>query len=267
MKNNPFFRTCIAESELELKIGAEVMLVKNLPASRLYNGSRGKVENFRSLPKSMMNDSSDDPKAKYPVVQFVNGVRKVMTPESFESRLLGIGKCQRRAIPLKLAWAITTHKAQGLTLDYVIADVGGVFGEAQTYVALSRATDQNGLELRNFAPSKVRSNPIAIDFHQNPTNIQSFRAWDGTKIGSNDSNSGGFLQQHSFQEKKRLNDIDHDGDDDDDIGKSIEAMIFAKKFTVAELKEILKGMGLKTTGRKPDLVKRLLKAGVSPLEL
>jgi NAD-dependent DNA ligase len=77
-------------------------------------------------------------------------------------------------VPLKLAWAITTHKAQGLTLDYVIADVGQVFAEAQLYVALSRASDAKGLELRNFSRNRVRANPIAMKFYEDPTQEISF---------------------------------------------------------------------------------------------
>ena len=89
-----------------------------------------------------------------------------------------MGCCTRVAVPLKLAYAITTHKSQGLTLDYVVADVGSVFAEGQAYVALSRASDINGLELRNFSPNRVRSNPLATEFYRNPAQIN-YEFWDG----------------------------------------------------------------------------------------
>eukprot|EP00522_Entomoneis_paludosa_P018170 CAMPEP_0172448096 /NCGR_PEP_ID=MMETSP1065-20121228/7183_1 /TAXON_ID=265537 /ORGANISM="Amphiprora paludosa, Strain CCMP125" /LENGTH=231 /DNA_ID=CAMNT_0013199497 /DNA_START=73 /DNA_END=768 /DNA_ORIENTATION=- len=69
-------------------------------------------------------------------------------------------------IPLKLAWAVTIHKSQGMTLDYVKVDLDGVFTEAQVYVALSRASDENGLELRNFNPRYVKADGRALAFYQ-----------------------------------------------------------------------------------------------------
>ena len=72
----------------------------------------------------------------YPVVSFRNGRTIIVGPARFDSRIVGLGTCVRRAVPLKLAWAVTVHKSQGLTLDCVKADVSGVFTEAQTYVAL-----------------------------------------------------------------------------------------------------------------------------------
>lgn len=176
-----FFMNCIAEQTLQLKVGAQVMLIKNEGAgnNQLVNGSRGKVVGFRKPPPSKVKDEVAllPGVEKYPVVQFVNGVKKIILPTSFESRIVGLGTCTRLAIPLKLAWAITTHKAQGLTLDYVIADLGEVFAEAQAYVALSRASDENGLELRNFSPNRVRANRMALAFYDNPD--QEFPLWNG----------------------------------------------------------------------------------------
>merc|ERR1712194_207409 len=98
----------------------------------------------------------------------MNGRKATIRQERFESRIVGLGTCVRKAIPLKLAWAVTIHKSQGLTLDYVIADVGGVFTDAQAYVALSRATDENGLELRHFSEGKVHADKRALAFYANP---------------------------------------------------------------------------------------------------
>jgi hypothetical protein len=65
----------------------------------------------------------------------------------------------------------------------VIVDVGQVFAEAQLYVALSRASDEKGLELRNFSKSCVKANSLALKFHDNP-NLQLPYWWEGPQGGS-----------------------------------------------------------------------------------
>ena len=181
---NHFFHQCIAEKELKLKVGAQVMLIKNESSRnhhrRLVNGSRGTVIGF-CLPDEL--ETADDDTGRifvdkeYPKVRFCNGVEKVVTPVEFSSKLAGLGTCVRHAVPLKLAWAITMHKSQGMTLDYVKVDLSGVFGNAQAYVALSRASDENGLELFNFCPQKVRADPRALEFYQDPRCLHKFPSW------------------------------------------------------------------------------------------
>jgi ATP-dependent DNA helicase PIF1 len=183
-----FFSACIAEQELQLKVGAQVMVIKNeaigyqkLSASSrrnlLVNGSRGKVIGFRSV-REEKEDQFLPGVDQYPIVQFVDGFQKVIKPARFQSTMVGVGTCTRLAIPLKLAWAITTHKSQGCTLDFVIADVGDVFANGQVYVALSRASDENGLELRNFSPSRVKTNRLALSFYEAPYR-RDYPYWDG----------------------------------------------------------------------------------------
>jgi ATP-dependent DNA helicase PIF1 len=181
LKASSFFKNCIAESELQLKLGAQVMLIKNEMDGRnnlrRANGSRGKVIGFRKAPSK--TDAPLLPGVmEYPLVQFADGAKKLILPTTFQARMVGMGCCTRVAVPLKLAYAITTHKSQGLTLDYVVADVGSVFAEGQAYVALSRASDINGLELRNFSPNRVRCNPLASEFYRNPNQIN-YEFWDG----------------------------------------------------------------------------------------
>jgi ATP-dependent DNA helicase PIF1 len=201
--SSSFFQDCIAQKELRLKEGAQVMLIKNELGSgkeRLVNGSRGIVIGFTN--KAPLPDEIFDVEAflgekrvlkpteeVYPVVRFLNLRTKVMVEETFESRFPGLGSCIRVAVPLKLAWAITVHKSQGMTLDYVKADVGGVFTEAQTYVALSRASDENGLELRNFSYTKVKVSNRALAFYDDPNG--KFPCWDEpwNKVSDQEENS------------------------------------------------------------------------------
>jgi len=156
------------------------------------NGSRGTIVGFTdTLPEPEDETAFTDPwshsklkcsgndveagKMQYPIVQFLSGQRMVIGPCKFSSRLAGIGESIRDAIPLKLAWAISIHKSQGMTLDLVKVDLQGSFADGQIYVALSRASNENGLELRNFKPQRVRAHPKAILFYQNPNVL--FPTW------------------------------------------------------------------------------------------
>ncbi|KAG7359861.1 PIF1-like helicase [Nitzschia inconspicua] len=275
LENSAFFTTCIAESELQLKIGAQVMLVKNMGRdSRLVNGSRGTVVGFRTVRKP-----PKDPTlfllpgvTKYPVVQFVNGLQQIVLPQKFQSKLVGLGTCTRLAIPLRLAWAITAHKAQGLTLDYVIADVGQVFAEAQLYVALSRASDEKGLELRNFSEKRVRANPIALQFHENPLRQFSYW-WEGPAGGEIPKSLIAPIKPSvqrrakpkspSFTNGTRLPKVETTDEKLRSLVRkkrpttsSFDTNALQQK-TVAELKDMLRNRGLMVSGKKQDLINRL----------
>ena len=266
LSNSSFFKTCTADKQLQLKIGAQVMLVKNLAQnSMLTNGSRGTIVGFRKVKRSSslsLQGGSDTTNlllpgvTKYPVVRFKNGLQMVITAQKFQSRILGMGTCTRTAIPLKLAWAITTHKAQGLTLDYVIADVGQVFAEAQLYVALSRVSDETGLELRNFSKRRVKANPLALRFHNDPN--QQYPFWwdlDGSKpkIMTEGSSSKRKLKN----EKSPINVAAYQQEAHGRSSDILDDKIL-KGRTVVELKQMLRERGLKVSGRKAELIERLM---------
>ena len=261
LSRNSFFKTCTADKQLALKIGAQVMLIKNVGhKSMLTNGSRGTVIGFRKVKRSSEMNLLPGVE-KYPVVQFKNGIQMVVTPQKFQSRILGMGTCTRTAIPLKLAWAITTHKAQGMTLDYVIADVGQVFAEAQLYVALSRVSDETGLELRNFSRSQVRANPLALRFHRDP-NLQVPFWWDvdgsEPKIMSEESKSKFKLTSQQL-EKNHADSSNANQQYQRTYSETILDEKPLKRRTVVELKQILRERGLKVSGRKAELIDRIIK--------
>jgi len=66
----------------------------------------------------------------------------------------------RPQVPLGLAWALTVHKSQGATIDYLSVDLHDCFAEGQAYVAISRACSVDGLEICNFSAGSVRSHPL-----------------------------------------------------------------------------------------------------------
>lgn len=147
-----FFQNSIVEENLILKEGSQVMCVANLDLDEgICNGSRGIVEGF----------SYDG----FPIVRFINGKRRTMNYHSFD--IESVEGFHIQQIPLILAWAISCHKSQGLTLDYVKADVGNsIFACGQTYVALSRVRDISGLILTEFSPSKIKVHKKVQEFYE-----------------------------------------------------------------------------------------------------
>jgi ATP-dependent exoDNAse (exonuclease V) alpha subunit len=77
----------------------------------------------------------------------------------------GEGSIVINALPLKLAWALSIHKSQGMTLDYMSADVSKVFATGQLYVALSRARSPAGLHVTGFEPHRVKAHPAVKLFY------------------------------------------------------------------------------------------------------
>jgi ATP-dependent exoDNAse (exonuclease V) alpha subunit len=143
-------------------VGARVMAVKNDPLKRWINGSLGSVTRIQGTDVFVRFDSS---KQEHPVA--VAGWDKVrQTWNEAEQKIENQVIASYRQIPLIHAWAITIHKAQGLTLDDVRLDLdAGAFAAGQTYVALSRVRTLSGLSLgRPLRLSDLQVDPILLAF-------------------------------------------------------------------------------------------------------
>lgn len=127
-------RSVLAPAVLRLKKGALVMAVKNAQDRRYANGSLGTVIDF-------------EPDTEYPVVEFRNGKTVTMMPDTWELRDGDKKRASITQIPLRLAWAITVHKSQGMTLDAARIDLRKAFVEGMGYVALSRVKNLHNLYL------------------------------------------------------------------------------------------------------------------------
>lgn len=143
---------------LELKKGANVMCTVNLDLDNgICNGSIGTVVGFRESEEGSLSK-------KMPIVLFSNGRTVIMTEKYWQSEdypTVAVGQ-----FPLCLAWAITIHKIQGATLTMAEIDIGsGVFECGQTYVALSRVKNLDGLYLSRFDPKKIKTNPKVKKFY------------------------------------------------------------------------------------------------------
>lgn len=142
----------IAPSKLMLKIGAQVMLLKNINVnSGLVNGARGIVVRFEE---------------GFPVVRFKNKKEYIARTERWYVKNSNGTLLCRRQVPLSLAWAFSIHKSQGLTLDCVEMSLSKIFEAGQAYVALSRAQSLDSLRVLDFDSRHVWANPDVLEFYQ-----------------------------------------------------------------------------------------------------
>ncbi|KFV71022.1 ATP-dependent DNA helicase PIF1, partial [Dryobates pubescens] len=146
---------CPVGGRVELKLGAQVMLAKNLDVSQgLVNGARGVVVGFENEQKGL------------PKVRFLCGVTQVIKMEKWVFKGPSGIHLSRQQLPLKLAWAISIHKSQGMSLDCVEISLSRVFESGQAYVALSRARSLAGLRVLDFDPKVVRADPSVLQFYR-----------------------------------------------------------------------------------------------------
>jgi ATP-dependent DNA helicase PIF1 len=149
------FSSCV--ENLQICVGAQVMLTINLDLDGgLVNGSRGIVESFED---------------GMPVVKFLNGVSAFIDYHEWIIEENGVNLMCITQIPLKVAYAVTIHKCQGMTLDCAEIDFNGIFEKSQGYVALSRVKTLGGLTIKNFDESKIFVNPKAKNFYEKLNNI------------------------------------------------------------------------------------------------
>ena len=153
------------EAELELKIGAQVMFIKNdISREKLYYN--GKIGRVTAIDDEFIYVKSQPDGEVIPVDRVVwENIRYTLDPTTKEIKAEIIGTFTQ--YPLKLAWAITIHKSQGLTFEKAIIDASAAFAHGQVYVALSRCKTLDGLVLRTPIPShSIKTEQTLEDFHE-----------------------------------------------------------------------------------------------------
>jgi ATP-dependent DNA helicase PIF1 len=135
---------------LTLAVGAQVMMVKN--TVDYANGTRGVI--------TEINQEDDEIH-----VRGLNGALYIVRPERYQAMIHGVEVATRTNYPLKLAWAISIHKSQGLSINYMDVDLSGVFSAAQAYVAVSRATEIEGVRVTGLTDDLVYCHPKVLKFH------------------------------------------------------------------------------------------------------
>jgi ATP-dependent exoDNAse (exonuclease V) alpha subunit len=156
------------ESALKLKEDAQVMFIKNDPDKRFVNGTIGKVSELSpdGIKVTILNREGqveviDLAPMDWEILKYKPSNED---PNKIDTETVGTFT----QYPLKLAWAVTIHKAQGKTFDKVIIDMGrGAFEHGQTYVALSRCRTLEGIVLKKpLQPRDVMTDPRIVEFYE-----------------------------------------------------------------------------------------------------
>jgi len=144
---------CLAPEVLALKKGAAVIFVKNNFEKGYVNGTLGTVADFDE--------------EGYPVVRGLGGRKFIATPESWKVEENGKSVASIMQIPLRLAWAITIHKSQGMTLEAAHINLADAFEKGMGYVALSRVKSLAGMQLLGFNEMALKVHEDVLEFDKN----------------------------------------------------------------------------------------------------
>ncbi len=142
-------KSCLSPENLELKIGARVMFTKNHPEGTYVNGTLGVIKDF--------NQYGD------PIVLTNGGMTISVLPQSWKIEEEGKVKAEITQLPLRLAWAITVHKSQGMSLDAMEVDLSKSFVKGMGYVALSRVRSLSGMKLLGFNQTSLEVDPEVLE--------------------------------------------------------------------------------------------------------
>jgi ATP-dependent DNA helicase PIF1 len=143
-------RSCLSPEKLTLKVGAAVMFTKNNPNLGFANGTLGVVTGF-------------DMYSSYPIVETRDGQTIVAEPMEWAVEENGKVRARIVQVPLRLAWAMTIHKSQGMSLDAAVMDLSGSFEFGQGYVALSRVRTLKGLYMLGWNEQALKVHPEILE--------------------------------------------------------------------------------------------------------
>ena len=140
---------CLSPEVLKLKVGAKVMFTKNNPQAGFVNGTLGEVQELNSFG--------------FPVIRTRNNRSIMAEPMDWMIEEGGSVKARITQVPLRLAWAITVHKSQGMSLDEAVMDLTDVFEFGQGYVALSRVRRLSGLHILGWNKQTFQVHPEVLE--------------------------------------------------------------------------------------------------------
>lgn len=255
--------------ELTLKVGAKVMFIKNNSDLNVSNGTLGVVVDFAPMliDKQLADDEQSDKKTAqdnqqlFPIVQLNDGRKVLVEYDSWriddeEGEILSA----YYHIPLTLAWAITIHKSQGMTLDSAEIDLSKTFEKGQGYVALSRLKNLSGLKLLGINELSLQLDPLARGadkrfielsneqetnfLRQNPETIKDLQnAFILKSRGTLDKNKiQAYEKRLALQQEKLKRKAQAEQKDDDGLSETFlhTKELLEESLTIAEIADIRK---------------------------
>lgn len=229
---------------LKLKVGAQIMFIKNDTGEfkRYFNGKIGKIKELEESSITVIFDDESEVEVERAVwnnIQYTYNKEKRKVEEEI------IGTFEQ--FPIRLAWAITVHKSQGLTFEKVIADLGRAFAPGQVYVALSRCTSFSGLQLKTqLNQYAIKTDPKVLEFAQNETpgtliteQLNTGKADFFYKKAREEFGKGNIKSSLDFFKRalKFRNDIDTDNFERFIVTQGARLLSFRKKFKTSLAKQ------------------------------
>lgn len=204
-----FVKSLIVQEKLVLKKGCKVMFLKNDHDRGIMNGTLGVIADFVNDP---------DEKGPYPMVQLMDNRKVLATPEIWSiNNEKGTPMVSFEQVPLRLAWAITVHKSQGMTLEAAEIDLAKAFEPGQGYVALSRLKELDGLRLLGINRMALEVDPLAYKADQRFQELSSEintlseddfkKSWEGhiyASGGTTDENELKKLKNKKVAKEKKI---------------------------------------------------------------
>ena len=149
-------REGMAEHTLTYCRGAQVMMLTNERGGKWVNGSMGIIEETSPLRVKLADGN---------VVSVLKNVWERRVPKTIDGRIQSVVVAEMTAYPIKIAYATTIHKSQGLTLDMMKIDLSNSFACGQCYVGLSRVRSLSGLSLIAFNKRSIKADPRVLKFY------------------------------------------------------------------------------------------------------
>jgi hypothetical protein len=185
-------KSCLSPETLKLKVGAKVMFTKNDPAGNFVNGTLGVVENFGQFGE--------------PLIRTLSGKLITAIPASWQIEEDGKIKAEVTQLPLRLAWAITVHKSQGMSLDAMEVDLSKSFTHGMGYVALSRVRSLSGMKLLGFNEMSLSVDPEVLEMDKKFQEMSEDALYDLKKMSVSEITEAQkeFLKKVEPDEKKKI---------------------------------------------------------------
>lgn len=185
-----FIKNLPINTNLKLKIGAKILFTKNTP--EYYNGEKGEIINIFNPNEDTPYNHLNDLEGCHLTVKKENGIIVKVFPSSWkqikydmkfnplteEIEVIEVPQLEVRQFPIKLCYALTIHKSQGMSINNLICDMNDLFTEAQFYVSISRSINPENLQLmlptsmniETYINNSIELHPLVIKFYKNNQN-------------------------------------------------------------------------------------------------